>query len=271
MKSCEVRNHTKTFCKSIEQLDTISDVDLDKILCYPNPLSQNCSKRLKEIKSLGIKAIFSYGSIKIGKLSIIGKGHAGLVTLAYHNLYGYVALKIRRMDSKRDSLRQEALIMKFAEDIKGIPRVYDYTDDFIIREYIDGYTLKDFIKKNIDSEKIKILLMNLIELFYNLDIRGIDVEEIRNPLKQIVVKCGDSRNVYIVDLESAKIKKNPNNLSRILSFILNGKIGNRYIYEIIGLDYDHRKTLLLYAMIYKRGGGKERREIVNKIVDKILS
>jgi len=271
MKGYGVQNRIMIFCRSLDQFDVVSDADLDKILCYPNPLTKDCSKRLEELKSLGVKTIFSYGSIRIGKLSVVGKGHAGIVTLAYHNLYGYVALKIRRIDSKRDSLRQEALIMKFAEDINGIPRVYDYTDNFIVREYIDGYILKDYIKENIDSQKLRVLLISLIELFYKLDIRGIDVEEIRNPLKQIVVKCGDPRNVYIVDLESARIRKNSSNLSRILSFILNGKIGNKYVYEIIDLSYDHRKTLLLYAMIYKRGSDKERREIVNEIVDTILS
>ncbi|ADM28631.1 Ser/Thr protein kinase [Ignisphaera aggregans DSM 17230] len=258
------------FCRHLNQFDVVNDADLDKILCYPNPLSQECSKRLEEVKSLGIKAIFNYGSIKIGKLSVIGKGHAGIVTLAYHNLYGYVALKIRRIDSKRDSLRQEALIMKLAEDVNGIPRVYDYTDNFIVREYIDGYILRDYISNNIDSQRLRILLISLIELFYKLDIRGIDVEEIRNPLKQIVVRCDDPRNVYIIDLESARIRKNSNNLPRVLSFILNGKIGDKYVYEIIDLGYNHRKTLLLYATMYKRGSNEERREMANRIIDVIL-
>jgi len=269
MESHGIQSQT-IFCRPIEQLDIVNDADLKKILCYPNPLSQECSKRLEEVRSLGIKAIFNYGQLRIGKLSIIGKGHAGVVTLAYHSLYGYVALKIRRIDSKRDSLRREALIMKFAEDVNGIPRVYDYTDNFIVREYIDGYVLKDYISRNIDGQRLRILLASLIELFYRLDIRGIDVEEIRNPLKQIVVKCGDPRNVYIVDLESARIRKNPSNLSRILSFILNGKIGNRYVYEIIDLGYEHRKRLLLYATMYKRGDDREREEIVNRILDVIL-
>ncbi len=249
----------------------VNDIDLDKILCYPNTSPQKCSGRLEEVKNLGIKTIFSYGSIKIGRYNIVGKGHAGIVVLAYHDIYGYVALKIRRIDSKRDSLRQEALIMKYAEDIEGIPKVYSYTDNLIVREYIDGYILKDFVKQNIDGQKLRILLGNIIRLFYNLDVKGIDVEEIRNPSKQIVIRCGNPRYIYIVDLESARIRKSPSNLSRIVSFILNGKINNKFVYELIDLDYNHRKNLLLYATIYKRESDEKRGEIVNKIIDEILT
>lgn len=259
-----------TLCKPLDYLDVVSNADLDKILCYPNPMLQSCPERLEEVKSLGIKTVFSYGSIRIGKLNIIGKGHAGVIALAYHDVYGYVALKIRRIDSKRDSLRQEALIMKYAEDIKGIPRVYSYTDDFIVREYIDGDILKNFIKQNIDSQKLRILLENIVKLFYNLDARGIDIDEIRNPLKQIVIRCSNPREVYIVDLESVRIGKGSNNLLRIISFILKGKIGNKFVYEVIDLGYEHRKTLLFYATIYKRGDDEKRREVLNKIIDEIL-
>jgi len=68
---------------------------------------------MNELKKLKISKIAFEGSTRIGNLQILGKGYVGVVVLAKQKTKT-VALKIRRLDSQRNHMNDEAKLLKLA-------------------------------------------------------------------------------------------------------------------------------------------------------------
>ena len=79
-----------------------------KILGYPKATKRQLESRVSELRKLGIKEVSFQGKTKIGTLNILGKGYVGVVVLARKNKNKKVALKIRRTDSQRNGMKEEA-------------------------------------------------------------------------------------------------------------------------------------------------------------------
>src|SRR2546426_8792393 len=77
------------------------------LLAYPRPSDESVGYRIRQLKSLGIEGLEFEGPLRIGKLSVLGKGVAGLVIAGVAS-GGRVAVKIRRDDSRRRSMLYEA-------------------------------------------------------------------------------------------------------------------------------------------------------------------
>ncbi|MGY0372602.1 serine/threonine protein kinase [Clostridium sp. JNZ J1-5] len=73
-----------------------------------------------------------------------------------------------------DDCRREYLILKYCKDNKYFPQVYEYRLGYIIREYIDGICLIDYIKKYSLNESLALSLVDLIENFKALDFSRLD-------------------------------------------------------------------------------------------------
>jgi len=164
--------------------------------------------------------LVSFGRVSIGRFKVLGKGHAGVVLLARHSSLGVVAVKVRRLDSKRESLELEGEFMSEASKLGVAPRVYVYDKDVVVREYVDGVELGEAINfEKLDYSSIK-LLIELIFSALILDIAGIDLVELANPSGQVIVTRDD--RLFFVDFESAKRRANATNVNKILSYIIRG-------------------------------------------------
>ncbi len=249
------------------------EIPLEKCIeaiCYPSAWHPQCAQRIKVLRDMGIEAILSYGPHRLSKkLSIIGKGHAAVVLLAKHASLGLVAIKIRRFDSKRSSLELEGKILEIARDTGFVPKVYAYTHDFIIREFIDGITIRDYIPQA-SHEELKLLVISMIKGFAKLDSLGIDVEEVSKPLTQVIVECLNPSRPKLIDLESARMSKRSTSLTRFLGFlarVVNGK----HVYELLGMSEEKFMRIRELANRYKKALGSERPIIVEEIVREIMS
>ena len=49
------------------------------LLAYPNPSDESVESRIRQLKSLGIEGLEFEGPLRMGKLSVLGKGVVGLV------------------------------------------------------------------------------------------------------------------------------------------------------------------------------------------------
>jgi len=192
------------------------------VLCYPfrPSATQHCEDLIKRIRSYGIECLVSFDRVSVGRFKVLGKGHAGVVLLARHSSLGVVAVKVRRLDSKRESLEFEGELMSEAFKLGVAPRVYIYDKDVVVREYIDGVEFGEAVNfEKLDHTSIK-LLIELIFSALILDIAGIDLEELTNPSGQVIVSR-DGR-LFFVDFESAKRRANAANVNKILSYIIRG-------------------------------------------------
>ena len=236
-----------------------SEKDLCMILCYPIDDSMCCSNRLQELAVLGVRNVYSFGNVVFGKnLRVVGKGHAAVVVLAKHVNSDFVALKIRRVDSKRDSLEGEAKILEKVYGIGYSPKLVAYSRNFIVREYIDGSTLEGIIK-NFDVNSIRKAIASLVKASFEMDRTGVDILEISNPTRQVVYMCNDVNKPFFIDFESARQHPNPSNIPRIASFIIRNR-------PILNIDVDE-STITHLARQYKKAFDvKEKEAVVNKLI-----
>src|SRR5438046_9206711 len=84
------------------------------------------------------------GASKIGKLSILGKG---VVRFVFTGLSGRdrVAVKIRRVDSRRNSMAHEAEMMKAANDAGIGPKCLGSSQDILKMQYVYGQRLPSWL------------------------------------------------------------------------------------------------------------------------------
>lgn len=82
--------------------------------------------------------------------------------------------KVIKISKNTDDCRREYLILKYCKNNKYFPQVYKYNYGYIIREYIDGICLIDYIKKNSLDESLALALVDLIENFALLNFTRLD-------------------------------------------------------------------------------------------------
>jgi putative serine/threonine protein kinase len=228
-----------------------------------------CEQRLKELRRLGVKQVYSFGSVIIEKgLRVVGKGHAAVVVLIRHETAGVAGLKVRRADSKRDSLEGEAVLMKIAEKTGFVPRVYAYSRNLIVRDFIDGFTLEE-LASLATPPSLRKAFVKLINAAFELDRIGIDIIEMSRPNRQVVFMCGDAEKPYFIDLETARLSPSPSNVSRIISAIVKGYAKMRTSTAEQKKEDVHK--LISLAREYKRSIDETaRRNIVIQIINTIL-
>ena len=168
----------------------------------------------------------------------MGKGHAAVVVLAVMGSR-IVALKVRRMDSKRYSLEDECRLLERASRIGIAPQVYACTRNVIAREFVDGPTLREYLRecmKRGDRDAVKRVIIELLRASWMLDKVGIDLEEIANPLDQVVVECGDPCRPRFIDFESGKLRSAPNNFCKVLGFVVGRSVEGVKISDLLGVS-----------------------------------
>ncbi len=221
--------------------------ELAFVLCYPYVSEEEYWARIKELQSLNIEEIELDGPIKLGSINVVGKGYRGIIVKAYHSGKLY-ALKIRRVDCEKESLKDEALYNKIANGIDVGPLLFKYSRNFILREFIDGANLVQWLKKS-KGDTIKHTLKDMLFQAFKLDMIGLDHGELARPVKHILIT--KNGKPFIIDFESASLKRRVHNLTSLTQYLfLRDNIVRKRIEEELG-KWD-RSQLILALRSYKR-------------------
>ncbi len=116
------------------------------ILGFPKANKKQLRSRIKELRKLKINSICFEGASLIGKLHVLGKGYVGIVVLAKQN-QKKVAVKIRRTDSQRDGMVNEAKLLQLANKARAGPKVIKSSIYFLLMEHLDVEKIFDLIKQ----------------------------------------------------------------------------------------------------------------------------
>ena len=108
-----------------------------KILSFPKVKDSEIEKRIVELRKLGVTHVSFTGPLRIEKCNILGKGYVGMVLLAKKEKEIF-ALKIRRTDSPRKNMTNEAKLLSIANKIGIGPKFIKNSKNFLIMEFIDG-------------------------------------------------------------------------------------------------------------------------------------
>ncbi|RLI13233.1 serine/threonine protein kinase [Candidatus Bathyarchaeota archaeon] len=222
-----------------------------RIICYPQYSLKYLEERLREMRSLGVKALCFSGDKKIGGVPILGKGCVGIVVPAYMDV-GRAALKIRRTDADRESMRHEAEMLRIANSVNVGPRLLGFTRNILLMEFVEGMPLLEWIEKvqcESDSvEKARKVLREILEQCRRLDEIGLDHGELSRAIGHIIVDYKD--NPWILDFETASVRRRVSNVTSICHFLfLNGGIAS-LITKLI--CHGAREKLILALRRYKR-------------------
>jgi putative serine/threonine protein kinase len=200
---------------------------LTNIISYPQQIDKReYDKRINEMYSLGVSSILLDGHTKIGRMSIIGKGSVSLVikVKARNNI---CALKIRRTDANRKTMKREASLHKIANSAGIGPYLLAFSKNFILMQFIDGLSIIDwFGQKKITHDQVQNLIVNILEHCYELDRACLDHGELSHINHHVIVSRENTST--IIDFESSSTGRKTSNVTAAAqSLFLSGPISKR--------------------------------------------
>jgi putative serine/threonine protein kinase len=205
-----------------EKVTSVKQLRAEKyasVLCYPKYDSEEATKRIEQLKRLGVKAIHFTGQKKAFDLSVLGRGHVGIVVVASTKT-GPAALKIRRLDADRKGMQHEAEMLTKANSVGIGPRLIATERDFLLMEFINGSLLPDWaanIKGRGTRNRIRSVLSDILEQCYRLDHAGLDHGELSRAPKHIIIDTLEKPR--IVDFETASIMRRTSNVTSISQYL----------------------------------------------------
>jgi RIO-like serine/threonine protein kinase len=99
---------------------------------------------------------------------LLGKGHNGSVYLLPDN-------KIIKVCIEEKSCHSEYYILNRVNGNKYFPRVYGMCGNYMIRDYVGGVTLKDYIKSRGMNKELVLNIADLLQEFKKLKFKKIDI------------------------------------------------------------------------------------------------
>lgn len=190
------------------------------ILGFPKSNKRQIASRLSEMQKLGIKSVAFDGPMEVDGMKIIGKGYVGVVILAkiQNKIF---ALKIRRTDSPRKTMRDEAVLLQIANKAGVGPRLIKHSKNFLVMEFIKGKKIIDWVndsnRKN--SKDLQIVIRKILLDCFSLDQTGLDHGELSVLDKHVLIS---GKRPTIIDFESASVERRTSNVSSAIQAILIG-------------------------------------------------
>jgi putative serine/threonine protein kinase len=234
------------------------------IVSYPRASSTEIQNRIAELQKLGVEALEFTGKAQASNIPVLGKGYVGVVVVAY--LHGQkIALKMRRVDADRESLLQEAELIKKANNVDVAPKFIAVSKNFLLMQLVDGDLLEDWLVTHKDKAEVKRVLVDILEQCYRLDQAGLDHGEISKAVKHLLVGKGDKP--FIVDFETASLMRKVANVNAVGQYLFVGNnVTARIIPQILGKK--SRQEVIDVLKSYKKNMSRENFE---KILDVCFS
>ncbi|MDI1494811.1 MAG: serine/threonine protein kinase [Cenarchaeum symbiont of Oopsacas minuta] len=170
------------------------------VLGYPHPTTRLVKSRIAELEKLQITSVAFWGQVRLGTLDVLGKGYSGVAVIARYKKKT-IALKIRRIDSKRPTLITEAKMLSAANDLGVGPKIIAYSKNFIVMEYLDGQTVGRWAENGASSKND--ILRIILEDCYKLDMGGLDHGELSRISKHAII----GKHTTLIDFEGASNKR----------------------------------------------------------------
>lgn len=242
---------------------------ISRLISYPKLDIYEYHKRMIDIYKIGVKDAILEGPTKICGLNILGKGHSGVVLKVNASSTKTMALKIRRVDSRRMDSLTEVCNHKLANLVGIGPQIIDNTNDLILMELITGKGIYDWLQDStnfqpVNSTNIKNIVIEILEQCYRLDVVHLDHGELTRIDNHVMVS--KNKDISIIDFESASIKRKPSNVtSASQALLLSGGSISRTICKFIQIPDSPR--LLNCLKNYKKIKNRQNFEDVISLIN----
>jgi putative serine/threonine protein kinase len=239
----------KTYIVPIENLTPNTPYAM--FLSYPKSQRIELKERLKELQTLGVKALEFSGDKRISNVNVLGKGCVGIVLVAYVDKKK-AALKVRRLDADREGMQHEAEMLRRANSVGVGPKLLGCTNNLLLMQFIKGLLLPDWIRKQRGKKRIKKVLHRILEQCWLLDGTGLDHGELSHAPKHIIIDRED--RPFIVDFETASLNRTPANVTSICQFLFVSGIATEVARKI---GQRERDALVRTLQSYKKHRDQE--------------
>ena len=203
-------------------LETDNGKSLEFLLTYPLFDEKTFENRMKELSSLDINAVFSFGNVQLKFSHIIGKGSVGLVTLV-KSKNKLLALKIRRTDANRVNMYDEVLYHSLANSIGIGPFLVNFSENFILMEYVKGLNIESWYDSQTSAKKLLNCTNEILRQSFLLDCLNLDHGQLSRLDRHIVVSPDGVPT--ILDFETSSTKRRCSNVTSVSqSIFLHGPI-----------------------------------------------
>lgn len=190
--------------------------------------------RIKQLKRLGVSQIVFQGHTKLGRLGVLGLGTVGVVVCAIAE-GRTIALKIRRTDANRSSMKEEARVASLANRVGVGPEVYAHTKDLMLMQFLEFQQLDEWLralKGPGRRDEARRVVHSLLNQCRKLDIMGMDHGQLSNLRKHAVIAQGEP---WIIDFESAATTRRPKNVTAAAQYLLVGGGLSPFMRRTLGL------------------------------------
>lgn len=207
-------------------LDSKNKESLKFLLTYPLFDQDTFESRIKELISLDINGIFSFGKVQLKNICILGKGSVGLVTLARFKGQ-YFALKIRRTDANRANMFDEVVYQSLANSIGVGAFLVNFSENFILMEFVKGSNIIEWYSsvRNANERILKCTAL-ILEQCYLLDCLKLDHGQLNRLDRHIIISKDDRPT--ILDFETSSAMRRVSNITSVSqSIFLHGPIYSR--------------------------------------------
>jgi len=133
-----------------------------------------------------------------------------------------VAIKIKNEASTATGrIKNEIYWLKQCNKENIGPKLYFYgrQNEYIVREFIEGEFLPDFLENKANKEKIKTILKDILNQCFILDKMKMSKDEFTRPLKNVMVN--KEGKAILLDFERCRNDLEPTNVTQFVSFLAN--------------------------------------------------
>ncbi len=232
-------------------LEELTRTPYIQVLTYPRISLPSAKARIKQLQALGVQGLVFEGKAKIGRLGILGLGTVGLVVKARTG-HETCALKIRRTDANRRSMREEARVTALANRVGVGAPMYGHTRDLILMKLLQYEELQEWVaglRGRGTRAMVRRTVHSLLNQCRTLDLMGIDHGQLSNLRKHAVVAEGVP---WIIDFESAGTSRRPRNVTTAAQYLFVGGSISPQLRRVLGIG--DVEPLIKLLSEYKREG-----------------
>lgn len=156
---------------------------------------------------------------EITNLEFFAKGKRGKVFTGYYN-GKKVAVKKKNPDSEAiSSIEHEGYWIERLNKHGIGPKLIYYDDEHVVYEFIEGELILDYVK-SARKEAIIDLIFSVFDKMYDMDMIGVDKEEMHRPFKHIFVTENGPK---MIDFERCNISIKPKNVTQFCQCVYSMK------------------------------------------------
>lgn len=197
------------------------DPDALSVMGYPHATAEECRARVSELAGLGIRTVSFSGPVTLGRTSVLGKGYVGVVILGRGpEKRRLLAVKIRRTDSPRCDMENEAGLLGVANTAGVGPGLVGYSRNFMVMRYVEGQRIDRWmegLKGAGASARFRRVARLILSDCYRLDEAGMDHGELSSISKHVIISTRE--RPVLIDFESASMDRRPSNVTSMTQAI----------------------------------------------------